>query len=314
MIPSKIKNRKILFAALDWGMGHVTRSIGLLKELETENSITIACTPEQQKLFASYLSKVQFVQLDGYNLQFSGRGTWNLDLLKQSFSFLKAIRRENEFVAAHIKKHETNLIISDHRYGFFHPEIESIFVTHQLHLPLSNWYAPIQKWHEKKLRCFNKLWILDSTNHTLAGKLSQPIRHPQINYIGFRSRLTMQQENPVYDYLIVISGPEAYATLLLGEVLRKVDFGHKKIAVLHPGFFQPPSGLNMEISFFKTGDLQADDRLFAQSETIISRAGYSTLMDLKTIDKKGILIPTPGQAEQIYLAKHLKDDSQFQFI
>ena len=38
---------------------------------------------------------------------------------------------------------------------------------------------------------------------------------------------------------------------------------------------------------------------------VISRCGYSTVMDLMTLQKKSILIPTPGQTEQEYLASYL---------
>ena len=42
-----------------------------------------------------------------------------------------------------------------------------------------------------------------------------------------------------------------------------------------------------------------------KASLVISRCGYSTVMDLATLQKKSILIPTPGQTEQEYLAGHL---------
>ena len=41
------------------------------------------------------------------------------------------------------------------------------------------------------------------------------------------------------------------------------------------------------------------------SEFIISRCGYTTVMEILSLQKKSVLIPTPGQTEQEYLALHL---------
>jgi len=42
-----------------------------------------------------------------------------------------------------------------------------------------------------------------------------------------------------------------------------------------------------------------------RADWVISRSGYSTIMELAKLQKKSILIPTPGQTEQEYLAKFL---------
>jgi UDP-N-acetylglucosamine:LPS N-acetylglucosamine transferase len=55
--------------------------------------------------------------------------------------------------------------------------------------------------------------------------------------------------------------------------------------------------------------MQADElsKLIANSDIVLCRAGYSTLMDLAFFGKKAIFIPTPGQTEQIYLADQLHE-------
>ena len=42
-----------------------------------------------------------------------------------------------------------------------------------------------------------------------------------------------------------------------------------------------------------------------ESELILSRSGYTTIMDLAKLGKKAFFIPTPGQYEQLYLSKKL---------
>jgi uncharacterized protein (TIGR00661 family) len=302
MSPSEIKNKKILYAALDWGYGHVTRSIAIIQELTVNgNEIIIACNLEQENLFKSYFPALQYVFLEGYNFKFSGKGNWNLDLWKQRKSFFETINRENQFVENFCQKNNIDLIISDHRYGFFNTSLISIFITHQLHLPLSKWCFFIQKWHKKQLKNFNTIWVLDDEKSTLAGKLSKLISHNNIIYIGWKSRLSLLQNSVIkYDYLIVISGPKPYSEQFLYEILSKFDFTNKKAAILHPISIEITSP-NNNFTLYKAENLKQTDQLFHESETIISRTGYSTLMDLKTLKKKAILFPTKGQKEQEYL-------------
>ena len=63
--------------------------------------------------------------------------------------------------------------------------------------------------------------------------------------------------------------------------------------------------LNVKLqSHLDTPTLQS---LIASTPTVMCRSGYSTLMDLVSLDKKAILIPTSGQTEQEYLAEHMKN-------
>jgi uncharacterized protein (TIGR00661 family) len=300
----EINHKKILFACLDWGFGHVTRSIGIIKQLISQNnSVIIACSEEQKVLFSSYFPEIEILYLDGYNFKFSGKGNWAWDLWEQRKSFFESIRKEQDFVNDFCEKNEIDILISDHRYGFFSKSIPSIFITHQLHLPIPKVYFFVQKWHEKKMRKFNSIWVLDDEKSSFAGKLSSRIVHENLEYIGIISRFdSLNAENTKYDYLIVVSGPKPYSEHFLNEITEKIDFSEKKVAVLHPKSVQLVTK-NQNWIYISAEELKNNDQLFYQSETIISRCGYSTLMDLKILNKKGILFPTKGQAEQEYLCK-----------
>jgi hypothetical protein len=297
-----IRDKKILYAALDWGFGHVTRSIGIIRELISQNNeVIIACSEEQKVLFVSYFPEVQFVFLEGYNFKFSGKGTWTWDLWKQRKSFFQSIKSENDFVNNFCKSKNIELIISDHRYGFYSNEVESIFVTHQINLPLSKLYFFVRKWHEKQLKKFNDIWVLDDVNSSLAGKLSKNNRHLKLNYIGWKSRFHEKDLTEIkYDYLIVVSGPKPYSEQFIDEIKSKIDLSNKRIAVLHPNSIKFRQK-NEAWDYFQANDLKQNDELFYESRSIISRCGYSTLMDLKILKKDAILIPTKGQKEQEYL-------------
>ncbi len=300
---TEVKNKTVLYAALDWGFGHVTRSIGIIRELiAQQNNVIIACNSEQESLFKSYFPNLRYEFLEGYNFKFSGSGNWYFDLWKQRKSFFRTIKSENEFVAKYCEEKRIDFIISDHRYGFYSAVIPSVFITHQLHLPLSRFYFFVQKWHEKQLRKFNFLWVLDDDNSSLAGKLSMKIKHVSLNYIGLKSRFETNLSLEIkYDYLIVISGAKPYSEQFINEVKQKIDFNNKKVAVLHPISVRLEKNVNLD--FYPANNLKENDILFYESETIISRSGFSTLMDLKFLDKKAILFPTKGQKEQEYLHK-----------
>jgi len=43
-----------------------------------------------------------------------------------------------------------------------------------------------------------------------------------------------------------------------------------------------------------------------RSKLVVSRSGYSSIMDLEALEAKAFFVPTPGQFEQEYLAERLK--------
>lgn len=299
-----VHNARILYSALDWGFGHVARSIGVIRELISQNNkIMIACNDEQKMFFITYLPEVECIFLNGYNLKFSGKGNWGFDLWKQRKSFLSSIHQEYQFVESFCEENEIDFVISDHRYGFYSKVKASIFITHQLHLPIPKFYFFVQKWHEKKMNNFKTIWVLDDNKNSLAGKLSFPIHHKNTEYISWKSRFIRKIDLRIkYDYLIVLSGPSPYNIQLLDEIKTRISFEGKKVAVLYPHHLEIDK--NECWDYFSSNDLKQNDLLFHQVDTLISRCGYSTLMDLKFLEINAVLIPTKGQKEQEYLYKY----------
>ena len=66
---------------------------------------------------------------------------------------------------------------------------------------------------------------------------------------------------------------------------------------------------NIEIFSFLAWEEK--NKKFQNAKVIISRAGYTTIMDLVELNKKAILFPTPNQTEQLYLAKYLWEKKYF---
>lgn len=300
---SEVVNQTILYACNDWGMGHVARSIPIIQQLQQQNNrVIFAGTIQQQAILREYFSELQCIDLKGYEFQFSGKGNWSLELLKNSVRFVKTIQYEQKKVQAYCAQNSISLIISDHRYGFRHPTIPSIFITHQVTLPLTGIQQMANYWHTNQLKKFNSIWVLDNEAHTYAGKLSSTKIDLPIHYIGIQSRFSQRELETQHYILAVISGPEPYSEQLFHQIVQKAHSIDEKIICICPkkyAFQSLPSNLEL----VNNTSWKENDALFYHCKSIISRSGYTTIMDNVLLQKPIHYIPTPGQMEQEYLAK-----------
>jgi len=287
---SEIKNRRILFAALNWGSGHVSRSIPLLQTLEQQNnSIIVACNLHQEHIFRCYLDKAKYILLDDYPFVFSTSGFSIKDLIFGFPQLFKQLLKEQRKVAELVNIEAINLVLSDHRYGFIHANVESIFITHQCMLPIP-WYGlPFQGVHRFLMHRFQACWIADCEKLRLAGKLSARPNIP-FKYLGILSRLQKSERKKKWKVLL-LNGPKEFHPLLIASFkteLDKLDF----VIGSHPS-------LSNSIPQITAWD--EADKILASAKTVMSFCGYSTLMDMETLQCEWLSIPTPGQFEQQYL-------------
>ncbi|MBL1279222.1 MAG: hypothetical protein COA33_003080 [Fluviicola sp.] len=297
MLPQEIKNKRILISVLNWGIGHVSRSIGLIQQLiEQENTVVIACDEVQKDIFSQYFSEIQFIAHDGYPFLFKGRGNFATDLLKSSKNLSARMRKEQKEVEKYIIEHQIDLVLSDHRYGFISTVVDSVFITHQLNLPVKWYQFAAQKLHVNLLRKFSEIWILDFEDNRLAGKLSKNIKGLDCEYIGPYSRfMSCDSVEKTGGTIIVASGPLIYAQQFVNEQF--LDEQSEKTKVIAPSGVSIPVGVERIASNWKTQDSE-----LLKAKKIISRSGYSTIMDLHFLKCDSELTPTKGQLEQIYLS------------
>jgi uncharacterized protein (TIGR00661 family) len=236
-----------------------------------------------------------------------------LSIFWQTQKILSAIKRENTWLKMMTAIHKFDAVISDNRYGLYHTDIPCIFITHQLTIksPWGKWTEKIlQKKNYQYINRFTECWIPDAEgDNNLAGTLCHPQKKPAIPvcYIGSLSRFRITNE-PVKNshLLIILSGPEPQRSILENKIIRQIAHYRSTATVVRglPGSDSliPSTGM---IKFYN--HLPADElnKEMEQAEYIISRSGYSTIMDLVKLKKKSILIPTPGQTEQEFLADYL---------
>lgn len=304
MLPESISNQNVLISSLNWGMGHVARSIAVIQQLlDQKNQVFVACDEDQKAVFEVYFSNLNFIAHRPYPFQFAGKGNWGWDLFMQRKRLLERFAQERKEVEKYIAEFEIDLVISDHRYGFFSKLKTSVFITHQLHLPLKWFQKPVQYVHQKLIQNFSAVWVLDDEKQSLAGKLSREIKHPDLHYIGWKSRFQLAEKTEnTCDELYLISGPLPYSQLFLLECIEIAQQKAGNNVLIYPKGLLLPENLPDNLECIESENWKEIDAFLRGAQKIISRSGYSTLMDLKILQKNAQLFPTPGQGEQIYLA------------
>lgn len=311
---------KILIAPLDWGMGHATRQIPLIKYLiYNECEIFIAADGNIRSLLQVEFPTATFITLKGYNVKYSKQKKWlALKIVIQIPNILLSISREHRWLKKSIKKYVFDAIISDNRFGLYNFTVPSIYITHQLLVKTGNKLSEkiLQKIHYWFINKYTECWVPDYAGEkNLGGQLSHPSANNPANvyYIGCLSRF---QKNAIvvikYDLLILLSGPEPQRTIFEKSLLVQLKFFYGKVLFvrgLPAAVEQLPFQQNISIKNHLAA--QEMNEAIEQSKIIISRAGYTTIMDLVKLQKKGILIPTPGQTEQEYLADYLVQKKLF---
>jgi hypothetical protein len=302
--PDKIISARILIAALDWGMGHTTRCVSIIRQLITQKNEIIFAGNLDQCAFIKreFEDQVKFVHLDGYGVTLDSQKSAYWQLLNQFSKIKKAIDAENKFVQKFVKEHKIELVISDNRYGFFSAQTNNIFISHQLNLQLPFLKrfvnSQLKKWIEK----FDGVWIPDDEKKSLCGDLVLvDFVTPKI-FIGLLGRFRKQEIPVRFDFLGIVSGPEPERTRfskLLADYLCKQN---KRVALVGA------KEIYNDISCFENPSTQELQHLINESACVISRAGYTTIMELILLEKNAILIPTPGQFEQEYLAKNVQSE------
>lgn len=309
-----ISGKTIFISPLDWGLGHATRCIPIIKKLQKNNEIIIGVSDLNSFFFEEHFPELQKILVPSYTIYYSNYLPVWLKIIFQSAKINSVIKAENKLLEQIIKSHKIDLVISDNRFGLYNNQVECIFITHQLKIKSPFFSCFANKINLKYIHKFNKIWVPDYENETerLSGELSDSkrIKIP-VNYIGPQSALSdlaiISSQPKKFELLILLSGPEPQRTLLENSLLKKFQNSEKKIILVRGSASQIElKNKNITlINFAFGGELKT---IILNSETIICRSGYSTLMDLHLLGKKKlILIPTPGQTEQEYLAGYWKE-------
>lgn len=301
---------------MDWGLGHATRMVPIIEMLKQKGAEVIIGADNRPLAFLQKrFPDGEFVKLPGYNPSYPEQGSVACHLFKEYPRMKRESKKAHQLLQKIIREKKIDIVISDNRYELFSDKVPSVFVTHQLNIQTSGWQKLadpfIQKIINRYIRQYDELWIPDNEGQpNLSGALSHVKKMPIKNahFIGPLSRFSGLQfhalEEPV-ELLLLLSGPEPQRSLLEKMLTEQVLKTGLKTVILQG---KPEELETYEIENVKIISHLPDTALAAlidSANLIISRPGYSTLMDLAVFGKKAIFIPTPGQTEQEYLAKQL---------
>ena len=323
-MPKQPKNKTILIAPLNWGLGHATRCMPIIEYLlAINNRVILAGDGESLKLLSEQFPTLKKIELPSYNVKY-GKGSMVKETLFLVPQYIKAIREEHKLLKTLVIEHAIDLIISDNRYGLWSDNVPSVFIGHQIAILPPKFFTWGRKTlfnlHMQFIKKFDALWIPDfkDEQNNLSGSLSHKYTFPmQTDYIGPLTRLkrtiNQSEKSQKIDVTVILSGPEPQRTLLEQQIFKQIeqllikDVSEKNFLIVQgkPNIGCVRSGItNLRIKpYLNAKEL---NKVLLNTETIICRSGYSSIMDLAFLGKKQvILIPTQGQTEQEYLAKKL---------
>ena len=321
MTKSRLPN--ILLAPLDWGLGHATRCIPVIRYLLAKKcNVTLAAQGATASLLKSNFPELTILPIVGYNVKYSRSGSMlPLKILSQVPKILRAIKEERLWLKRVQKQYQFDLVISDNRYGLKIDGLPSVILTHQLLIKSgagSLFDQLLQHLHYRILENFDVCWVVDRAgDNGIGGELSHPKKNPaNARYIGVLSQLELpivEQDSSEGKILVLLSGPEPQRGGLEQQIVSQIISTPEYSYILvggKPGGAAPenlPSGTD----YYAHRNASELAVLMANAKLVVCRSGYSTLMDLSHIGKKGLLIPTPGQSEQQYLADYLGKQGLF---
>lgn len=314
-----MKKKRILVAPLNWGLGHATRCIPIIRALLAQGAeVLLASDGRALDLLRQEFPELKSFALPPYNIHYKWPSMM-INMALQLPKLARAIYREHRAIQKLAKAQALDLIISDNRFGCFHDSVPSIFMTHQLNIITPDRLSSlmVNGINHFMIRRFHECWVPDYEGATnLAGRLSERVKGLSLRYLGPLSRMQFQaRENFQYDLIAILSGPEPQRTYFEETIVKQLlRLPYRVLIVQGRSEQRAQRQLSSTIdciSFLTATEL---NQAILDSEVVLARTGYSTLMDLEVLAKKAILVPTPGQTEQAYLGKRWRSREGFAIV
>lgn len=311
-------SKPVLVAPLDWGLGHAARCIPIIERLLNRgHTVHLAGSDASLRLLTDKYPDLPAHELPGYQIHYPVDKNASVQILLQTPRMFRTIRREQEMTESIVSQHGIGIILSDNRYGIRSRHCRNILLCHQLALQAPAGFgwtnAFFLKGHFRMMRPFDELWIPDMPgNVNLAGKLAHGFSIPMPHrFIGPLSRFAASKPVALpapgqYRIVVLLSGNEPQRTHFENRLTEQLLALNEPVLLIQ-GMTDAKRRQHLGkldiVSF-----LQADELFpyLQAAEVVICRSGYSTLMDMAALGKRTLLVPTPGQTEQEYLADELQ--------
>lgn len=369
---------KVLVAPLDWGLGHATRCVPVVREfLRAGAEVELAVVKANANFFREVFPELRQRLAPSYNIVYPKHGyNMALWLLKNSVHLNSVMRYEHHFAEEMVERHGYDVLFSDNRFAFYSKNALSIYMTHQRRIAFPRALAAFERigvmWHANIMRKFDEVWVPDLEIYPgYAGSLSHSGATPgekPMRYVGTLSRFSdcnagenagradgnalenslgtapvsidLEREvdlmsmsefmahstnvewdaapekhtsgnhtlgmRAAYKVVAVVSGVEPARTQFeqqLREALQQIPGQH--MMILGKPSTEQKTWTEGNIEFHTHLATNDFAEAVKRADFVVSRGGYSTVMDMAELGAKCIFVPTPGQFEQIVLAHDL---------
>jgi hypothetical protein len=313
----------ILISPLNWGFGHAGRMIPLAAELQSRGCMVVFAADRQLlPMIGKELPGTRLVELNSPRIRYSRFLPQYLSIFLQLPVIIWSAVREHNSLRLLARQVRPSVIISDNRFGFFHRDIFSVYITHQLRIPFPSWLRfmePLAAWlHRMIMKRYDLCLVPDFPGPVnLSGRLSHDIRHASnVHYMGPLSRFSINRQTGrgvspgEYGCCLILSGPEPQRTMLLRKVRQALPGRRLLVLSAEPVSEHDDSDIN--VTYIIRPDRVTMRNMITGSSMIIARSGYTSVMELLSLGRGAVLVPTPGQTEQEYIGSHL--DGRYGFI
>jgi uncharacterized protein (TIGR00661 family) len=313
-------SKNVFIAPLNWGLGHATRNLPLIRKFMANNyKIYIAASGRSKELLMKEVPDCIFIDYPEYPIKYPRSRFFVTRFMLIIFpQMLIAMWKEKKKLIKLNEQYHFDLIISDNRFSLALKGVPSYLISHQLRYKLP-WPIRKMEWLPEffnylHFRKYDKIIIPDSNERqSLTGELSHNLRYipnDKLFYAGILADLPEENntEEQTIDYFIIVSGPEPQRTKLENIIFQQVGNLKGKIIVAL-GIPEKNYKIRMGDAVFHTYmSRQEISYYLRKARFIISRPGYTTVMEMIELKKRGLFIPTPGQIEQEYLAAYFMEN------
>jgi len=304
----------IIYGVCSWGLGHATRSLPVIRKLISENHhVTVISNGRSLEVLKKELGNdIPYVDIPDYPMLLSEN---TRQFLAKSMVywpvFIKRIEDGLAQLQKILEKKHYDCIISDARYDMYSKKIPSFFISHQMRimnpLQIQMFERAMERFNMFFFKRFVGVMVPDYKENNLSGDLSHNLKRideDKIHYIGVLSDFTKQPMKKDIDYLISISGPEPQRSILEEKLATSVHEleGNVVMTLGKAEKYSIIKKKQLTTYSFVTKDLR--EELLNRAKLVVSRSGYSTIMDVAVVGTKALFIPTPGQIEQEYLSQY----------
>lgn len=311
-------SHKVLIAALHWGIGHASRCIPIARAFEELGwEVTLASDGAALDLLRISLPHLTHLEMPSLKVSYSKTHLNGFSHIGLVPHIVRHIKEDHKWLDHYLKKNKFDLIISDHRLGCWNSKIPSVLVAHQLNIPFPNRLLFLNRFYHRLLKPFTEIWVPDAPGRLLSGVLSTPpIASKRLWNMGALSRFYPAPEKtsfPSSDYILAIaSGPPPQRQFFINGLLSWAQQMPLPLILVEGSPGPLKEHYEGKVRCFNHLPTQELSQYIMDAAFVVARSGYSTIMDLAVFKKPTLLVPTPGQWEQEYLAEFLKTQYGFQ--